>query len=1055
MVALSRTILGLTLLLAFFAPLHPVHAEPPSPRAKNPDHVAPWEEVTFTPRGVEVLVGGRRYQLVSLEGIATRYLVATSKKLCKANWKSGLRQKIVPILRYLGKRPRKWISMQGVHLPSKKLTRLRGVALTRFNYDAVLRAGRRAAVSKANSTRKRNKTRTQPAAPGVSKPAAPKPMPPTPRTENKPADPQAAGETSATKTESPSAADPKPTTKDDLPVTAQNQEVPPANKPESPAAAPTESAPDEFTPSEATADESKAGKADLPTEDRQPGLVAETPPNLSPEAGPTPETDGAEGSRPRAPWDAIHFPEGTRDIHVKLGESWARLVKFNTVKALHLVMAAQQQFAADWKNQLATNLDGVLAKMNRRPNDSVRLELIPFDAASTNRADTRTVSMSAERGARTAASWRRQGNRPATREAARDDASRRAPWDAVLWDTDDDGSDRMRVRISDSWFHVDRIDGVRMADVIAEAKSRHGSTWQPQVEERLDALLKHLGTTLGSSVTVDVRAFSSGSPYSLDVPHTAANVERLIEARARAPIDTTPPPPTATTETSKPPAPTAANKPSASAKTPTRGATEATPPATPTSPSLDDVLSGTHTKKGDLLSKEEAQRDIEALKSLLDERYVGLREHVSGCKGALDGIVDRIPATGVSRRTFVEDVHRALAVGLSDGVSRVVDIDRVLSASGDVDVEFVRVGQRVVGLVGADETPLGPTSTPLVGAIDGISIETWLAAASEFAPGATDHGRAHATASYLRHVGALRPRVGAGTSHPSVSIALQSPAGQDRSEVKLPLRTGAALRFGAGAVRGTRLAGNVGHIKIAAMTSLERDLADLNDWLTRLGNAKGLILDVRNTSGNALAMVEQVLSRVVDGKETWIPIAALATRKIGKEPTAVSRQLEAAGFVSTASKKLTRSDRKTLDNLVSRAQVAISSDPEALASRYAYVMSLGSTGSPKRINRQLVVLTNAGTRGAAEALVSLLAGRPRITILGTPTAGRFALTTRHRLPVSGIKVDLSVTSMVDGKGVPFVGVAREPDVTVPATWEDATDEAKDAQLTAAREHLLK
>ncbi len=1048
MLATVRMLLGFVVGLCVTLSIAPLEASPKQSdaSARNPDHVAPWDAVTFTPKGMVVHVGGRWYHLVSLEGVETKHLIAASQQLYKTAWKDGLRARIVPVLRRLGKAPRKWVSMQGIHIPSKKLTRLRGVALTRFNYDAVKRRANAAAAP------------TKQRAPAVNEqPGTPVKEPPEvvpPRADNQPS-------TKSVPNGAKPVAQPLPSDPTDVPT----------------------SSPTKPTPSLNSADE--------------PGLVAETPPHRVPEAGQSApdhapgkakDSESASGHAPRAPWEAVYFPPGTREIHVKLGDSWSRLLKLNNVKALHLVMTAQNHFGAAWQENIATNLDGLLETMNRRPGNSVRLELSPLDTTAGAGVDTRTVSMNTDRGAHTASAWHTHGNKapaiaPSEASPPESESStvatdtmttntttkQRAPWDAVVWDTQKDGSDRMRVRISDSWFHADRIDGVKLVNIIAEAKSRHGTAWKTAVEERLDELVATLGTPLGASVTVDVRAFSSGSPYSLDVPHTAENVARVVAARNSAPRTDNP--------NSSPPESEPSNKvePSPRGSTteqPARlGSESPTPntasraPAAPVNqgnqddhPSLDDVLptSAPSAKKQDTLSSKHLKQDIQALVDLIESNYVGHAQQAQQAKALLMEFSDRIPADGMTKSELAERIHRHLVTSLHDGVSHVVDIERELSAAGDIDVRFLRVGNDVAGLMGRDETPLGPTTTPLIHAIDGVPVSKWLSACNALALGATDAARMYRSAGLLRHIGALRKRVVPSTTENRVTISLRSADGLERSEVKLPLQSGSSLRFGANAVRGARLSGDIGHLRIATMTQDARDRDDLERWLTRLKDARGLILDLRDTTGTGLAFVDLVMARVAEKNESWIPIVSLAVRhSSGQSATPLATTLRASGYLPVGDASMAPSDRKALAALVDPVATESSLGEQARSARFAYVYRANAKTKPNRFNKPIVVLINAGTQGAAEALVAALSKRPNVTVLGEVTAGSFALTTRHRLPHSGIKVDLAASIVVDGQGVPFVGKGRVPDVEAPASWKDALDEATDSQLSAARALIVK
>ena len=101
----------------------------------------------------------------------------------------------------------------------------------------------------------------------------------------------------------------------------------------------------------------------------------------------------------------------------------------------------------------------------------------------------------------------------------------------------------------------------------------------------------------------------------------------------------------------------------------------------------------------------------------------------------------------------------------------------------------------------------------------------------------------------------------------------------------------------------------------------------------------------------------------------------------------------------------------------------------------------------------VVVLVNANAFSAADIFVGALAGRPRVTLMGTATGGGSGRSTQHRLARSGLAVRLSTMASFRPNGALYDGHGVEPDVVIHPTLDDytvGTDSVLDAAIARLR-----
>ena len=102
-----------------------------------------------------------------------------------------------------------------------------------------------------------------------------------------------------------------------------------------------------------------------------------------------------------------------------------------------------------------------------------------------------------------------------------------------------------------------------------------------------------------------------------------------------------------------------------------------------------------------------------------------------------------------------------------------------------------------------------------------------------------------------------------------------------------------------------------------------------------------------------------------------------------------------------------------------------------------------------RYDKPVVILTDAGSSGAADVLAGAFKGRKNVTLIGTATAGATGRSEAVRLANSGIAVRVCTTASYRPDGKLYDGRGVEPDVELWPAPDDFIGRT-DSVLEAAR-----
>ena len=199
-----------------------------------------------------------------------------------------------------------------------------------------------------------------------------------------------------------------------------------------------------------------------------------------------------------------------------------------------------------------------------------------------------------------------------------------------------------------------------------------------------------------------------------------------------------------------------------------------------------------------------------------------------------------------------------------------------------------------------------------------------------------------------------------------------------------------------------RLADNIGYIHFAAFRFPASSEQAIDEFIEVLGDARGIIIDVRQNGGGSDRIGKLIADRFVGKRRTYMSVA---DRIPGSSPArfreAVQWQLEPDG--------------------------------------------------PAQFTRPVVVLTNSRSVSAAENFTLAMRTVPHATIIGETTAGVMADIKNHRLR-NGWQLTIPANVMRDVNGVCWEGVGIAPDLWIRNSVTDIAD-GRDRVLEFALSYL--
>jgi hypothetical protein len=424
------------------------------------------------------------------------------------------------------------------------------------------------------------------------------------------------------------------------------------------------------------------------------------------------------------------------------------------------------------------------------------------------------------------------------------------------------------------------------------------------------------------------------------------------------------------------------------------------------------------------LDRAQALADLDQLAARLEDQFAYLHLKNVDLGAELDRLRAQLP-TPVPTGWLADRIH-ALMMRFGDGHARASSIHQDRSQLFPPAL-LVETADGVVA-IRPDRSGFLDPERPYVRAIDGEPIEAWVAAVRpQIAAGSTQLVRARA----LRQVRELQTlRRGRGLpALATVRYSLAaSPNGKDSRETQLAL-TSRRPAYGVWPRKETReLEGQIGYLRLPRME--DERIPDLRAAMTGFRETRGLVVDVRGNGGGSRGLLVALAGYLVGpGEGPWVANVAAYKRS----PRFASDHLDARFMRRADDPRWTPEQRDTIEAAAAHFEPEWTPRDNFSAWHYLVLDRTGAQGE-YFYDRPVVVLSDASCFSATDIFLAALAGRPRVTLMGTASSGGSARSQGFKLEHSGIEVRCASMAsfrpdgrLYDGRGVEVdVVIAAEP-----------------------------
>jgi len=416
--------------------------------------------------------------------------------------------------------------------------------------------------------------------------------------------------------------------------------------------------------------------------------------------------------------------------------------------------------------------------------------------------------------------------------------------------------------------------------------------------------------------------------------------------------------------------------------------------------------------------------------------------------------------TAADRSLTTNEFGRALQRVLARSADSHAEVRGVSWPEGALPFLLEPAGAGLVA-IRSDRTDFVAAGRPYLVALDGIALGRWLDTARALVPQGPPAGVRRRAARRLRRVAMLRTEMGLPASDQiAVTVRGDGDGGDSTFTMTLEPDPPPTLPWP------NRLSGKVenrfGYLRLKTLSG--QAAGQIESWMKRLRHLKGLVIDLRGITGSDLAAMQELVAFL-----TWRTdpprVTAIARCRDGdlRNPVACPRPplwhtAEAAdlapmardtlaSFAATAPEICTG---LTGGNLLLAAGAAIATD----FTEPFYLVASKDPGDERFVYEwPVVVLVDGTSAGAVNLLIASLRPIPRLTVLGTETAGGHGFVASVRLPRSDLLVFFaaSCVELTDGTSLDEAGIV--PDLPVRLKPGDLLQDGTDAQLAAAIQNL--
>jgi len=461
------------------------------------------------------------------------------------------------------------------------------------------------------------------------------------------------------------------------------------------------------------------------------------------------------------------------------------------------------------------------------------------------------------------------------------------------------------------------------------------------------------------------------------------------------------------------------------------------------------------------LSRKRAEEDLDELEWLLENRYSYLKLKGVDYKAALDSIRTSL-GDGIRRVSFGYQLAKFIAL-FGDGHSRIASPSVRLRSlcSGFLPFLVEESDGRLVAFK-PDRSDFVDPNFPFLQALDGVVIDSWLQAASQFVARGSPQFLRYNSIRNLRYIECLRKELGLNNSM-SVRVELTSADGSRTKQMELPLtkerpiygfwpRPEVEIKLLEDIrVESRILPQNIGYLRIIASLSEPEFLDGLVEAMNQFEDTDGLIIDIRKGIGGTRAPL-RVLFPFFMAQNDLPHVVNVATYRLGTRNR--KEEFEGRYLYRASSPHFSKTEQATVAQFADKFQPEWVPPTEEFSQWHYFVISPSKDKRYYYYDKPVVILMDTWNFSAWDIFLGALKGWRNITLMGQPSGGGSGCRESYRLGNSQIEIRLSSMASFQPNGKLYDGNGIQPDVVIEPIPTDFIGKT-DSILQAAIQRLQK
>lgn len=612
----------------------------------------------------------------------------------------------------------------------------------------------------------------------------------------------------------------------------------------------------------------------------------------------------------------------------------------------------------------------------------------------------------------------------ASLECSIQDYPRYAPYSAVRWD-----GDTPQVRHDGTFYELLELESHSAEELVTFAKKTYGRRWSKRIAEDIVQVLTEIGTPPGSTVHMRLLGLEDGK--ELDLPAVTMTLEKrrgvMEYTRGKESGAAAPRPVLRVKRTERRHA----------GRMPAKWRALMAPAW------MEEGVEGWSSPE---LAADTIERDLDQLEWILEDQYSYLQMLQVDYRGALDAL--RIAASeGLPRDVFALQLRKFLGL-FGDGHTRLDESLRSMLPAGCAPYLLFETAGGIACVRGDRSGPVDDEA-PYLAAIDGIEIERWIEASQLLTPAGSQAWVRGRAIENLRYIGWVALELGHDLGS---TLKLTLTNGIAEREVTVPVERQRAMYGTWPRGESAMLDGNIGYLRIPSMEGEPAFLTNLQSWMQRFADAKGLIIDVRGNGGGTRDALRLIYPMLMEpGEAPAVVNVAKYKLRERDQRGAANGYLDNRALYPAGWKGWNAAERAAIKAFAAGFKPAWNPDPRGFSEWHYMVISPASDGPT--FAGPVVLLIDEGCFSATDIFASALGARPDVSVLGMPTGGGSGRSRGAVLAGSGLRLRLSSMASFQASGQPYDGVGVRPDTAIeqPAEFSwGGRDVALEAALEAVR-----